>query len=98
MSPRERERPPEEAVEGPEEAGFDAQLERLEAIVVELEAGGLGLERSIERYREGVRLLASCRETLGGYRRQVEELTRDAERSLQPYPEDPDAGGESPRP
>jgi exodeoxyribonuclease VII small subunit len=33
---------------------FDERLQRLEEIVGALEEGGLGLESSIERYREGV--------------------------------------------
>ena len=74
------------------EPGFDARLARLEEIVSGLEGGGLALEPSIERYREGVELLKSCRELLGGYRKQVEELTRDADAGagLTPYAGDPD--------
>ncbi len=72
------------------EPGFDERLARLEEIVTVLEGGGLALEPSIERYREGVELLKSCRDLLGGYRKQVEELTRDAEAGLTPYAGDPD--------
>ena len=74
------------------EPGFDDRLARLEEIVTVLEEGGLGLEPSIERYREGVELLKSCRDLLGGYRKQVEELTRDADAGadLTPYAGDPD--------
>lgn len=75
-----------------EEPGFDDRLARLEEIVTVLEGGGLALEPSIERYREGVELLKSCRDLLGGYRKQVEELTRDAEAGLTPYAGDPDVG------
>jgi len=73
------------------QGGFDRRLERLEAIVGELEEGDLGLEGAIERYREGVELLRGCREVLAGYRRQVEELSRGAELVLEPYDGDPDA-------
>ncbi len=75
--------------------GFDQRLERLETIVAALEEGGLDLEQSIERYREGVGLLKGCRELLAGYRRQVEELSRTGEAGLEPYAGDPDsaAGG-----
>ncbi|MCL4163496.1 UNVERIFIED_CONTAM: hypothetical protein GTU68_062205 [Idotea baltica] len=55
-----------------------------------MEEGGLGLEQAIEHYQEGVGLLKGCREVLGGYRRQVEELTKDAENALRPYENDPD--------
>ena len=60
------------------EPGFDARLGRLEALIQELEEGGLGLEESLERYREGVALLGGCKGQLDGFRQQVEELTREA--------------------
>jgi exodeoxyribonuclease VII small subunit len=84
------------APEGPEEPDFDTRLARLEALVCELEEGGLGLEAAIERYREGVQLLAGARDQLAGYRKQVEELTQGALDALKPYPGDPDAAGGDP--
>jgi exodeoxyribonuclease VII small subunit len=89
------ERAPGACAEG---SGFDQRLERLEALVAELEQGGLGLEPAIERYREGIELLQQCHATLAHYRRQVEELTRGAEDSLRPFTGDPDAaqGGNAP--
>ncbi len=72
---------------------FDGRLARLEAIVGELEAGGLGLESALERYREGIGLLGRCREVLAGFRSQVEELTRGAEQGLAPFEGDPDVQG-----
>ena len=45
-----------------EEPGFDARLSRLEAIVRALEDGGLSLEQSIERYREGIETLLAILE------------------------------------
>ncbi|MEX1023564.1 MAG: exodeoxyribonuclease VII small subunit [Planctomycetota bacterium] len=77
--------------EAPAEPGFDERLARLEAIVGELEAGGLGLEPAIERYQEGVELLKVCHATLRGYRSRVEELSKDAEGALTPFDGDPDA-------
>ncbi len=73
------------------EPGFDERLERLEAIVTELEEGGLGLEPSIERYQEGIEHLKRCHVRLGEYQKRVEELTRDAEQALRPFAGDPDA-------
>ena len=75
-----------------EELGFDERLERLEALVAELEEGGLGLEPAIEKYQEGIVLLKSCHQVLSGFRKQVEELTREAEAALRPFAGDPDAG------
>ena len=67
---------------------FDQRLQRLEAIVGELEQGGLALEPSIERYQEGVGLLRECRAVLASLERRVEELT--AQGGLEPLAGDPD--------
>jgi exodeoxyribonuclease VII small subunit len=72
---------------------FDGRIQRLEEIVAALEEGGLELEPAIDRYKEGVALLKGCRDILGGYQKQVEELTKDAEASLRPFAGDPDAEG-----
>ncbi len=72
MSPKDT---PEEAK--PASPTFDQSLGRLEEIVVELEGGGLGLESSLDRYKEGVGLLKGCRERLSAFRAQVEELKPD---------------------
>jgi exodeoxyribonuclease VII small subunit len=80
----------EAAAEAPKEPTFDERLERLEAIVGELEQGQLGLEGSIARYREGVTLLAQCKSLLEGYRKQVEELSAGDAPGLKPYAGDPD--------
>jgi exodeoxyribonuclease VII small subunit len=74
------------------EPGFDERLARLEEIVAELEAGELSLESAIARYRDGVGLLQQCRTQLQAFRRQVEELSAEAEAALEPYEGDPDAG------
>lgn len=73
----------------PDPPTFDQRLARLEALVAELEQGGLALEPSIERYQEGVRLLRECREVLTTLERRVEELGADG--SLAPLAGDPDA-------
>jgi exodeoxyribonuclease VII small subunit len=73
------------------ELGFDERLERLEAIVVELEQGGIGLERSIERYQEGIEHLRLCHQTLESFKKRVEELGLDARDALRPFEGDPDA-------
>lgn len=75
---------------------FDARLQRLEAIVVELEQGGLALEPSIERYQEGVGLLRECRAVLQGLEKRVEELS--AQGALEPLAGDPDAITPAPKP
>ena len=82
----------EDGASKPAEAGFDQRLERLEALVGELENGGLGLELSIARYQEGVKLLRECRTTLETFRSRVEELATDGTSAA--YPGDPDARAE----
>lgn len=83
--------PTQKQPDTPPASGFDARLARLEAIVSELEGGGLALEASIERYQEGVSLLGECRTILTGFQKRVEELSADAEGALRPYAADPDA-------
>ncbi len=83
---------------GDEQVGFDQKLSRLEAIVSELEQGGLGLEPAIERYQEGIELLKQCHGALQGFRRRVEELTREAELAMRPFEDDPDLGPPDRRP
>ena len=65
-----------------QEEGFDTRLERLEALVADLEGGDLGLEEAMERFSEGVRLLGICRDALGAYEERVEELSAEAETGL----------------
>lgn len=72
------------------EPSFDQRIERLEAIVAELEQGKIGLEDAIARYQEGTELVRRCRELLDSYQRRVEELT---ETGSKPYAGDPDAKG-----
>lgn len=82
----------DEGAKPPGEPSFDQRLERLEALVLELENGGLGLESAIARYQEGVQLLRECRTTLESFHKRVEELS--AEGQTRPYPNDPDARAE----
>jgi exodeoxyribonuclease VII small subunit len=43
---------------------FEQALERLEAIVKELESGGVGLDGSVRLFREGRELARKCEELL----------------------------------
>ena len=83
---------PEEV--GEEREGFATRLGQLERVVAALEEGGLELEDALQHYREGVDLLKGCRDELDRYRRQVEELTGEAEASLRPFEGDPDAAAD----
>lgn len=60
----------------PEPAGlpFEQALERLEALVRELESGELPLEETIERFEEGQTLLRTCTDLLSRAELKVKEI------------------------
>ena len=53
---------------------FDDGLERLEALVRELESGALGLEEALARFEEGVQLSQALQAQLADAQRKVERL------------------------
>ena len=55
---------------------FDDGLDRLEALVQQLEAGSLSLEDALAKFEEGVRLCKILQEQLGEAQRRVEVLKR----------------------
>ena len=69
------------------EKSFEANLEKIEAIVEELEAGELDLQGSMERYQDGVKSLKRCYDLLRAAEQQVRILVRGAggELSEQPF-------------
>ncbi len=81
----------------PQPQDFDQRLARLEQIVADLEGGELSLERSIERYKEGARMLGQCRAELERFRAQVEEIGLEAGDKSEPYARDPDLEQGTPR-
>ena len=54
---------------------FEAALKRLEEIVHSLEEGNIGLNESLERYEEGVKLLRQSYELLERAERRIELLS-----------------------
>ncbi|HET9598066.1 MAG TPA: exodeoxyribonuclease VII small subunit [Anaeromyxobacteraceae bacterium] len=84
------------AAERSPEAGtaeaYDAVVARLEKVVAELESGSLGLEASIEKFAEGVRLANEASRKLDEAERRVELLVRNADGSEGAVPFDPDGG------
>ncbi len=69
---------------------FEKAIERLEAIVEELEQGDLPLEESLKIFEEGIRLSKSCLKILEEAERKVEVLVQDQEgkKRLQAYSPD----------
>lgn len=73
---------------------FEDALQNLEAIVKELEGGDLSLERSLERYEQGVRLARFCSGKLEEAEKRIELLSvteegepkRDASGALRQTP------------
>lgn len=59
----------------PSAPSFEASLAQLEEIVGDLEEGRLGLEASLLRFEEGVRLLRNCQGLLETAERKIEILT-----------------------
>jgi len=53
---------------------FDDGLDRLEALVNQLESGGLGLEDALARFEEGVQLSQVLQKQLAEAQRKVEVL------------------------
>jgi exodeoxyribonuclease VII small subunit len=79
---------------------FECSLALLQQIVHELEEGNLGLETSLARFEDGIRLLRSCYQILEKAEQKIEVLTGvDADGNLMTEPFDAKAtfeGGEKP--
>ncbi len=66
------------------ELSFEAALERLEAIVAELESGELALERALAAFEEGVALSRRCAGELDAAERRIEQLLGDRREPFEP--------------
>lgn len=55
---------------------FEQALEKLEQIVSDIEGGEVPLEKSIERYAEGIKLVKQCRGILDQAERKIQMLTQ----------------------
>jgi len=59
-------------------ATFEARLRELEAIVKEMEAADLPLEKAVELFERGTRLSAACRKQLAEAETRIEVLIKRA--------------------
>ncbi len=59
------------------ELNFEAAMDRLEAIVEEMESGKMQLEDLIVRYEEGMKLVKTCQERLTSAEQRIEIITRN---------------------
>ena len=62
---------------------FEEALQKLEAIVTQMEEGDLPLEETLKAFEEGVRLARYCASKLDEAERKVEKLIRDQAGKLQ---------------
>lgn len=53
--------------------GFEAKLDRIDAIVKELESGDTKLDRAIELFKEGKQLARECEQLLKNAQLQIDE-------------------------
>ena len=53
---------------------FEKSMQQLEKIVSQMESGELGLEESLERFEQGIRLAKTCQDTLANAEMRVEQL------------------------
>ncbi len=56
---------------------FEDAIARLEAVVKELEDGGLSLEKALELFAEGIELSKVCNKSLEAAEQRIVILTRD---------------------
>lgn len=59
------------------ELNFEAAMDRLEAIVEQMESGKMVLEELITRYEEGMKLVKICQERLADAEQRIEIITRN---------------------
>ena len=70
----------------PEGLSFEQRLNKLEALVQELESGELELADSLDRFKQGVELSKQCREMLDQAQQTIETLSKpDDETSAEPF-------------
>jgi exodeoxyribonuclease VII small subunit len=67
---------------------FEQAYERLTEIAAELEGGETSLDESIERYEEGMKLIARCQKILEQAEAKIELLAKRADGQLEGEPFD----------
>lgn len=69
--------------------GFEDNLKKLEKIVEELHSEKLTLEKSIEKFEDGVRLADTCIKSLDSMKKKIEVISkaRDGKIKIKPFEE-----------
>ncbi|MFH0877761.1 MAG: exodeoxyribonuclease VII small subunit [Candidatus Omnitrophota bacterium] len=70
--------------------GFEENLKKLEKIVDDLHSEKISLEKSIEKFQEGVKLADTCLKSLEGMRKKIEVITKtkDGKLKIKPFEEE----------
>lgn len=68
---------------------FEDAMERLDAIVAAMESGEIGIEESITKYEEAMRLAAHCRKILDQAEQRIQKIQLDAAGKPQVTPFEP---------
>ena len=74
------------------ELNFEGAMDRLEAIVEQMESGKLALEQLIVRYEEGMNLVKVCQERLASAEQKINIIARNSAgktfiKNFEPTPE-----------
>ncbi len=89
----------EEATTGaggaPDAAGFEQNLEKLEAIVRRLEGGEVPLDEALRLYEEGIEAYKLCQKTLQEADLKIRKLVETLEGELKEEAFEPPAGPEA---
>jgi exodeoxyribonuclease VII small subunit len=80
------------------EPTFENAMDRLEAIVEQMESGKLPLEELIVRYEEGMNMVKVCQERLTAAEQKIEIIARDSAGQAVVKPFEPDSAGNPPEP
>ena len=77
----------------PAELNFETAMDRLEAIVEQMESGKLPLEDLIVRYEEGMNLVKVCQERLASAEQKIEIIARNnaGKATVKPFDSPPEA-------
>lgn len=69
--------------------GFEDNLKKLEKIVEDLHSEKLSLEKSIEKFEDGVKLADTCIKSLDSMRKKIEVIskTKDGKVKIKPLQE-----------
>jgi exodeoxyribonuclease VII small subunit len=69
------------------EMSFDKSLAQLEEIVQNMESGSLSLEKMMEQYEKGMRLISSCSARLNEVEKKIEIMVKKGDKiEAEPFP------------